>query len=65
MNHFIVDKRSVFVSHRPGDEKPHRISILDSGNFEVVCTHKFYDEGNIKCQIKRIMTQQLLEKKNN
>ena len=64
--YFSEQGRDVFVERDPkGTENLHRIAILRSGDFEVRCCHRFYDEGNIRAQIKHIITQQNISKKNN
>ncbi len=64
--YFSEQGRDVFVAWDPkGTENLHRITILRSGDFEVRCCHRFYDEGNIRAQIKHLIAEEKIAKKNN
>jgi len=63
-NYIQVDRTDVFIMHKPGVDKMHRIAVLPSGGFEVVCTHQSLDTATITKQIKYLLAKQLEEKKN-
>jgi hypothetical protein len=67
MQHFTEQGRSVFVSRESvtGDCRAHRITVLPSGDFNVVCTCLVYDEGNIRAQVRDILYRRATEKKSN
>jgi hypothetical protein len=54
--HFLVNDKSVYVSHVPKEEiKPHDIGILSSGDFEVHChCPKLCGNNTIKEQISYV-----------
>lgn len=50
--------RAIFVCWKPDDhhsDKLHRIAVLPSGDFEVVCSHTSLDEHTIRSQVRFIM----------
>ena len=62
--HFTEQGKSVFVSWKPWrGECKHRIGVLEGDDFEVICTHMVYDEGNIRAQIRHVLATQAGDKK--
>jgi hypothetical protein len=58
--------RSIYIIWKPYEKVcPHQITMLNSGNFEVVCCHQTCDRDTIRKQIKLILQTEETNKKNN
>ena len=69
ITHQLVQGRSVYMKwfHKQVTDRdvPHKIHIFDvTGNFEVHCYHKKFDESVIVADVERLIKKQNLDKKN-